>query len=547
MTDFVNLANHNPLLFILAVLVGTFISEDITGIAIGIGIAQGMINIYLGFSSYFVGVYLGDLGLFYLGRALGLKAIEHPPLSFFLKEQDVERARQWFHQRGPIIIFISRFIPGTRLPVLLSAGISKISHLKFNSWHAFAVLIWSIVIIGGSMLFGHQLMSSFDFFKKYAFLGFLSLVAIIFFAEKIIIPLFSFRGRRYLASRIKRFWYWEFWPMGIFYLPIVIYIAYLAIRFRSLTLFTAGNPGIQAGGFVGESKFDILKRLDDFGGFVAKSALIHSSLYDDEKNNGIKEFLKVNHLNFPIVLKPDAGQRGEDVKVVNDWPEVASYFAKIKGDVVVQEHISGEEFGVFYYRYPSEERGKIFAITEKKFPFIKGDGKSTVEHLILRDSRAVCMTQAYFEKQLKNLSNVPADGEDVQLTHIGSHCRGAIFYDGQRLKTPQLEEAIDHLSRRFQGFYFGRYDIRVKSVEDFRLGQAFKVLELNGVTAEATNIYDPQYNVFQAYRILFEQWRILFTIAYQNKLKGAKVTSLKELIQIILRYYGAPLYRTNSK
>src|SRR5271170_1795912 len=318
MIDFINLANHNPLLFVLMVMVGTFISEDITGIAIGIGMAQGMINHFLGFSSYFVGVYLGDMGLYYIGRSLGVHAIEYPPLSFLLSAQDVERARQWFLQRGPVIIFASRFIPGTRLPVLLSAGISKVSHLKFNFWHAVAVFIWSIVIVGGSMVFGHQLMISFDFFKKYAFLGFLSLVAIIFFAERIIIPLFSFRGRRYLASRIKRIWFWEFWPLGIFYLPIVLYIAYLAIRFRSLTLFTAGNPGIQAGGFVGESKFDILKNLDDFGGFIARSALIKGSWSLDKKKTFIEAFLKTNNLNFPIVLKPDAGQRGEDVEVIND-------------------------------------------------------------------------------------------------------------------------------------------------------------------------------------------------------------------------------------
>ena len=538
MTDFVHLANHNPILFVLTVIAGSFISEDITGIAIGIGIAQGMINYLLGFSSYFVGVYLGDLGLYYLGRTLGLHAIERPPLSFFINEQDIERAKQWFLQRGPVIIFVSRFIPGTRLPVLLSAGISKISHLKFNSWHALAVMMWSIVIVGGSIIFGHQLMSSFDFFKKYAFFGFLTLVAIIFLTEKIIIPLFSFRGRRYIVSRIKRIWFWEFWPLGIFYLPIIVYIVFLAFRFRSLTLFTAGNPGIKAGGFVGESKFDILTQFDDFGGLVARSAIIKRSLTLVEKNNCTKEFMNVHALDFPIVLKPDAGQRGEDVKVVNNEEEVLSYLERIEGDVVIQEYVSGEEFGVFYYRYPNEEKGRIFAITEKKFPFITGDGKSTLEHLILRDSRAVCMTQAYFEKQLKNLSNVPAMGEAIQLTHIGSHCRGAIFYDGYRLKTSQLEKVIDRLSHRFDGFYFGRYDIKVKSVEDFRRGQGFKVLELNGVTAEATNIYDPRYNVFQAYRILFEQWRILFTIANQNKLRGARVTSLKELVQIVFKYYA---------
>ena len=72
----------------------------------------------------------------------------------------------------------------------------------------------------------------------------------------------------------------------------------------------------------------------------------------------------------------------------------------------------------------------------------------------------------------------------------------------------------------------------------FKKGQHFKVLELNGVTAEATNIYDPKYNVFNAYKILFKQWSILYAIAAQNKLRGARVSSLSELTKMVFNYYG---------
>jgi len=55
-------------------------------------------------------------------------------------------------------------------------------------------------------------------------------------------------------------------PLGVlasllFYPPVVAYIAYLGIKFRSWTLFTAANPAISAGGFVGESKYQILEQL----------------------------------------------------------------------------------------------------------------------------------------------------------------------------------------------------------------------------------------------------------------------------------------------
>jgi len=537
MNNLANFAHTQGPLFILAVIASSLIAEDFTGVAIGVLVAQGSVGFSTAVLSFFAGIYLGDMGLYFIGRGLGFSAIERVPLRWIISSQDIERCRQWFDHRGPIIIFISRFIPGMRLPVFASAGISKFSLPQFSGWLLLAVAVWSPLIVGGSMLFGAKMLACFASFKKYALASFIVLIFAILTIVKIFIPLMSFRGRRYLASRIKRFWYWEFWPLGIFYFPVIGYIIFLALRYRSLTLFTAGNPGIEAGGFVGESKYEILNNLNDFGGFVARSQLIKASHDLNEKKLIINKFLTDNHLNFPVVLKPDVGQRGDDVKVVNDWEDIDHYLKKIYVDIVIQEHVPGEEFGVFYYRFPNEKKGRIFTITEKKFPYVTGDGKSTLEHLILRDSRAICMTQAYFEKQLKNLWNVPMLGQEVQLTHIGSHCKGAIFYDGTYLKTPALEAAIDELSQKFAGFYFGRYDIRARSVEDFQKGQNFKVLELNGVTAEATNIYDPKYNVLDAYKILFKQWSILFAIAYQNKLLGAQVTPFKELTQMVFNYY----------
>ena len=277
MNNLASFAHTQGPLFILAVILSSLIAEDITGVAIGILVAQGTVGFLTAVLSFFAGIYLGDMGLYFIGRGLGFSAIERPPLRWIISSQDIERCRQWFDHRGPIIIFISRFIPGMRLPVFTGAGISKFSLPQFSGWLLLAVAVWSPLIVGGSTLFGHQMMSAFAALKKYALWGFIALIFVILTIIKVLIPLMSFRGRRYLASRIKRFWYWEFWPLGIFYLPVVVNILCLALRYRSLTIFTAGNPGIEAGGFVGESKFDILSNLNDFGGFVARSGLIKDS------------------------------------------------------------------------------------------------------------------------------------------------------------------------------------------------------------------------------------------------------------------------------
>ena len=69
---------------------------------------------------------------------------------------------------------------------------------------------------------------------------------------------------------------------------------------------------------------------------------------------------------------------------------------------------------------------------------------------------------------------------------------------------------------------FGRFDIRVPTVEDFMSGQNLKVIELNGVTSEATHIYDPRLSLIDAYRVLFEQWRIAFEIAHRNRERASR-------------------------
>lgn len=126
------------------------------------------------------------------------------------------------------------------------------------------------------------------------------------------------------------------------------------------------------------------------------------------------------------------------------------------------------------------------------------------------------------------------DGETFQLIDIGTHSKGAIFLDGGYLKTPTLESTIDAICQRYQGFNFGRFDIRVPSANDLREGRNIKIIELTASPSEATSIYDPKNSVFDAYRVLFEQWRIAFEIGDQNHQRGTAKIGLVSLIKIIL-------------
>jgi hypothetical protein len=308
----------------------------------------------------------------------------------------------------------------------------------------------------------------------------------------------------------------------------VPYILFQGIKHRSLTLFTAANPGIPSGGFVGESKSAILGKLDRVPDFV----LVSSAIPETMRIRAAMDFMAERGLTFPIVLKPDIGERGTGVAIVRSDRELASYLAGATGDTIVQRYVAGMEFGIFYYRHPGESEGRIFSTTEKRFPAVVGDGSSTITELVLRDERAVCLANIYLGRLKRSAQDVPAAGELVPLAELGSHCRGAVFLNGATLETAALRSAVDAVALRFSGFYIGRFDVRSESVEQLQLGQ-FAILELNGVSAEATHIYDPSVTLLEAYRALFHQWRIAFEIGARNRQLGHRPMTLRGFVALL--------------
>src|SRR5271165_5655241 len=196
------------------------------------------------------------------------------------------------------------------------------------------------------------------------------------------------RWRRNLVGRVRRWSRWEFWPPYLFYPLVFVYIVYLGIKFRSWTLFTAANPAIPAGGFVGESKHQILDNLKDAAAWLPWSTLLACES-PTHRIAEAEEFMRVHGLQFPVVLKPDAGQRGSGVSVVRSSPQLREYLTQASFPAILQEYVPGEEYGVFYFRYPDAGRGRVFSVTEKRMPVLTGDGKHTLEELVLADDRAV--------------------------------------------------------------------------------------------------------------------------------------------------------------
>jgi pimeloyl-ACP methyl ester carboxylesterase/membrane protein DedA with SNARE-associated domain len=513
----------------IALALATLVSEDLTCIAAGLLVGSGRLDFASATSACFVGIFVGDLLLYWAGRAFGRGALARAPLKWVATPAGVERASQWFERRGGWAIALSRLTPGARLPTYFTAGLLRTNAWRFAAYFALACAVWTPALVGFAAWAGGELEPVLQRARSGApwVLGGLALALLVI--VRIGLPLCTWRGRRLLRGSLRRKLEYEFWHPIPFYAPIAAYVAWLALRHRSLTVVTAVNPAIPTGGFIGESKSDILNALAGADELVARHVFVPSGLAPRSRLELVQEFQRQSGCGWPLVIKPDVGQRGFGVRIARSQPELEQALEWLACDALAQEYAPGAEFGLFWLREPGATRGRLFSITEKRMPVIEGNGLDDLETLILADGRALCMAKAYFELHAPRLLQVPTRGERVQLVQLGSHCRGAVFLDGEWLRTRELEEAVERIARSFDGFCFGRFDVRASDPQELARGRGFKIIELNGLTSEATHIYDPRVGLRRAWAVLREQWRLAYAIGAQNARAGAPRTSLLRL------------------
>jgi len=317
----------------------------------------------------------------------------------------------------------------------------------------------------------------------------------------------------------------------MFYPPVVAMCGWLALKYRGLALPTVANPSFRNGGIVGESKTDILQALMKVVFDYVVDGYILSVGPLSVRLEQFRRICQDREILYPLVLKPNLGQRGSGFKLISSQADAHKYLSQVTADVIVQRYISHEkEIGVFYYRIPGQQHGHILAVTQKLFPTLIGDGASTLEQLLQKDERASLMASTYLSRFPQLRHEVLRSGVRLRLVEAGNHCQGCIFRDGSDLLSTALRDRIDEISRNIPGFFIGRYDIRYASDEDLETGR-FKIIELNGAASEATNIYDARNSLLSAYRTLYKQWDLVFRLGRANCDRGYKPASPLDVLR----------------
>ncbi len=128
-----------PWLIALAIIVGTFIHEDIATVLTGMLVADGITSIGVALPALYCGIVLGDIGLYGLGRLIALNRISR-------RVADGPRfvaLKAWLDERLVAGVFMVRFLPGLRMPAYTTYGFFAMPLRRFVISVIFAASIWT--------------------------------------------------------------------------------------------------------------------------------------------------------------------------------------------------------------------------------------------------------------------------------------------------------------------------------------------------------------------------------------------------------------------
>src|SRR6516164_1255800 len=138
----------------IAIIALSFVSEDAATVSSALSIFGGWLSWPLGFVSCFAGIWIGDIGLYSFARFAGKNLLRHRWLSSLVDQKTIARCEDAFTRNSTVALIASRFVPGTRLPTYLAAGLFKMPLHRFALITAIGALAWISAIFVLTKLFG---------------------------------------------------------------------------------------------------------------------------------------------------------------------------------------------------------------------------------------------------------------------------------------------------------------------------------------------------------------------------------------------------------
>jgi membrane protein DedA with SNARE-associated domain len=151
--DWSLLHGQSPLIQGVLILLGTFVLEDAATILAAMDVQVGKVSLVVALVSLYLGIVLGDIGLYGLGRL----ASKTPWARRWAPPEKFGHSRDFLCKHIVKVVFISRFIPGARLPTYTACGYFHARLDLFVMSAIGATLIWTTMLFGVSLHVGQYL------------------------------------------------------------------------------------------------------------------------------------------------------------------------------------------------------------------------------------------------------------------------------------------------------------------------------------------------------------------------------------------------------
>lgn len=130
-------------------------SEIILPVA-GYFVGEGTMNFILAVIAATIGSVVGALILYTIARFGGRTVVLKLGKFARVRENDLDKADEWFDKRGPWFVFFGRLVPGVRSIISIPAGLSEMPVLQFTLLTAAGSALWNCALIGAGWALGSQ-------------------------------------------------------------------------------------------------------------------------------------------------------------------------------------------------------------------------------------------------------------------------------------------------------------------------------------------------------------------------------------------------------
>ncbi len=137
-------------------------------------------NIFLLFGAVFLGAYLSDWMVYWLGRFFGIKLWKIKWFKKTIPKRKLAKVKLFYKKYGFFTLFVGRFIPfGVRNCLFLTAGMTKMKFIKFAISDGIACFISNSVLFYIAFNLGKNHITLFNYLKKVNLLIFILFIVTI--------------------------------------------------------------------------------------------------------------------------------------------------------------------------------------------------------------------------------------------------------------------------------------------------------------------------------------------------------------------------------